>query len=115
MSAPAAPPEPSKVRDLLVAIATVATTTAGVMAFVAHEARAQADAGVAVHEARLSTLEQQRLADKKEADARFERLEKNLQQTTDATARTDTKVDKLLERLNVPNPAPAPAPDGGPR
>lgn len=59
-------------------------------------------------EARTTVLEQQRAADRAEFDARFVRLEHQ-------GDRQETKMDALLQRLDVPNPAPAPPPtkDGG--
>lgn len=59
-------------------------------------------------EARVTVVEQQRAADRSEFNARFERLEAGQN-------RSERKLDKLLDRLDVPNPTPAPPPakDGG--
>lgn len=75
------------------------------LVFIDNRVRAQTDAGVAVHEARIGTLEQQRTLDRTEANGRFERIEAQ-------GSRTEAKIDALLQRFSVPNPAPAPR-DGG--
>ena len=84
------------------------------LSLVRSEARAAAaelvapiDAGRVADAARIATLEQQRQADRKEANERFERIEAS-------STRQEAKLDALLERMRVPNPAPAPV-DGGPR
>jgi hypothetical protein len=59
---------------------------------------------------------------KRQADATQHELERfqlevtgRMKRVEDGQGRTEQKVDKLLERFQVPNPAPAPAPrDGGP-
>lgn len=84
------------------------------LSLVRTEARAQArevtnelDAGAKAHEARIATLEQQRTQDRQEAHERFLKIE-------ESSRRQETKLDALLDRFRIPNPAPAPT-DGGPR
>src|SRR5690606_22258380 len=93
-------------RSLAVAISVVALGVTSVLIFVDNRVQAQTDAGVKVHEARIGTLEQQRAADRTENNARFERLEAS-------QSRAEKQLDALLDRLNVPNPAPAPKDGGG--
>lgn len=95
----------SKLRTLGVAVAAVAATVVAAIVFVDNRVQAQTDAGVRVHENRIGTLEQQRKEDRSENATRFERLEAG-------QARTDAKLDAVLDRLRVPNPAPTPK-DGG--
>jgi hypothetical protein len=91
---------------LTIAMVVVAIGTAfGAYEFILNEARAQTDAGVKGHETRLSAVEQTATADRAQNNTRFQRLE-------EGQLRTDKKLDALLDRLNVPNPAPAPK-DGG--
>lgn len=95
-----------KFKALAAAVVVVAGGVVAVLIFVDNRVQAQTDAGVKVHEARIGNLEQQRAADRGENNARFERLEAG-------QARTDAKLDAILDRLRVPNPAPTPK-DGGP-
>jgi hypothetical protein len=71
------------------------------------------DAGQKGLEARMTVIEQQRQADRSESNARLERIERNANDDHVLTLGTSQKVDRLLERFNVPNPAPAPKKDGG--
>jgi hypothetical protein len=78
-------------------------------------AQSAEDAGVRAfnaHESRLATLEQQRQSDRTEVNNRLERVEKNQNADHELTLGVSQKVDKLLERFQVPNPAPTPR-DGG--
>lgn len=59
------------------------------------------DAGLKGVEARTTVLEQQRQADRAETNTRLQRVE-------DGQLRTDRKLDALLDRLDVKNPAPTP-------
>ena len=66
---------------------------------VLHEAQAQTDAGVALVQTR--------------ADERLRSIEQRLDRMDRQSDRTEAKLDRLMEALKVPNPAPAPR-DGGP-
>jgi hypothetical protein len=61
---------------------------------VLHEAQAQTDAGVELVQAR--------------ADERFKAIEQRLDRTDKQADRMEQKLDKVLEGLRLPNPAPAP-------
>jgi hypothetical protein len=100
------------VRSIIIAGGTLITGIVSVFVFIDNRVAAQTDAGVKVHEERISTLEQQRKEDRAELDARLKRIEANANADHELTLGTSQKVDKLLERFNVPNPAPAPK-DGG--
>lgn len=102
----------------LVAVGVAMSAVFGLYRLALSEARAEgregaeiaiatSDAGAKGREARIAVLEQQRGADRGENNARFERLEAS-------QARTEKKLDAILDRLDVPNPAPTPAKDGGP-
>lgn len=94
------------------AIFIVAGTVVLVLIFIDNRVQAQTDAGIRVHEERLTTLEQQRKQDREELDGRLKRIETNANDDHQLTLGTSQKVDKLLERFQVPNPAPTPK-DGG--
>ena len=66
----------------------------GVFKAVLHEAQAQTDAGVELVQAR--------------ADERFKAIEQRLDRTDKQADRMEQKLDKVLEGLRLPNPAPAP-------
>lgn len=93
------------IRSVLVAVGSVVAGVVSMVLFVDNRVAAQTDAGVKVHESRISTLEQQRTGDRSENNIRFERIELSQQ-------RTEKKLDALLDRLDVRNPAPTPK-DGG--
>jgi hypothetical protein len=82
--------------------------------FVDNRVRAQTDAGVLVHEQRIVTLEEQRKSDRVEMNGRLERIETNANADHALALGVSQKVDRLLEKFNVPNPAPTPT-DGGSR
>jgi len=69
------------------------------------EARAQTDAGVSLQAQKLAITDADLQAFKRDVTVRFERYENQ-------GNRTEKKMDALLDRFNVPNPAPAPK-DGG--
>lgn len=78
-------------------VATLALVVAGcwgVFKVVLHEAQAQTDAGVELVQAR--------------ADERFKAIEQRLDRTDKQADRMEQKLDKVLEGLRLPNPAPAP-------
>lgn len=92
-------------RSFLIAATSVATGVAAVLLFLDSRVAAATDAGVKVHELRLIAVEQQVPALRQELNTRLERLEAG-------QARSDVKLDAVLQRFSVPNPAPAPK-DGG--
>lgn len=78
-------------------VATILVVIAGcwgVFKAVLHEAQAQTDAGVELVQAR--------------ADERFKAIEQRLDRTDKQADRMEQKLDKVLEGLRLPNPAPAP-------
>lgn len=78
-------------------VATILVVIAGcwgVFKVVLHEAQAQTDAGVELVQAR--------------ADERFKAIEQRLDRTDKQADRMEQKLDKVLEGLRLPNPAPAP-------
>lgn len=78
-------------------VATLLVVIAGcwaVFKVVLHEAQAQTDAGVELVQAR--------------ADERFKAIEQRLDRTDKQADRMEQKLDKVLEGLRLPNPAPAP-------
>ena len=91
----------------MVAAATVLTGMATTIIFIDNRVAAATDAGVKVHESRITSLEQMSAADRSQNNTRFERLEAG-------QLRTDKKLDALLDRLNVRNPAPTPLDSGHP-
>lgn len=95
-------------RSIIVAIAAVAMAVIAALLFIDNRVEAQTTKGVAVEDSRITNLEGQRKSDREENDSRFKRLE-------EGQLRTDKKLDALLDRLAIPNPAPAPPPtkDGG--
>lgn len=97
------------VRSIVISGGMLITALVSMLIFVDNRVAAQTDAGVKVHESRLGALEQQRAGDRAENNGRFERIENSQQ-------RTEKKLDALLDRLDVRNPAPTPVPtkDGGP-
>lgn len=91
----------NEVFTFLVAATTAMGAVFGAYKLLLSEARAEADAGVKLHEVRISVLEQQtvRLSQDQTADHKL-------------IIGANQKLDALLERMNVPNPAPTPK-DGG--
>lgn len=85
-------------------------TAARAMAQEAKDAGVEAAKG---HEYRLTTLEAQRKTDRDEMNSRLQRLEDTQNADHALTLGTSQKLDVLLERMRVPNPAPTPK-DGGP-
>ena len=78
-------------------VATILVVIAGcwgVFKAVLYEAQAQTDAGVELVQAR--------------ADERFKAIEQRLDRTDKQADRMEQKLDKVLEGLRLPNPAPAP-------
>lgn len=100
------------VRSVLIAGGCLIAGVTSALVFIDNRVAAQTDAGVRVHEQRISTLEQQRQSDRTEMNERLERIEKNANADHELTLGTSQKMDALLNKLNVPNPAPAPK-DGG--
>lgn len=100
------------VRSVIVAAGALVAGIASFFVFIDARIARAADAGIQLHESRLSTVEQQRVADRSEMNARFQRLEDNQNADRSLSLGTSQKIDRLLERFNVPNPAPAPK-DGG--
>lgn len=86
-------------------VGTVATSIASVLVFIDNRVAAQTDAGVRVHEGRLVAVEQGLVSVRAETNNRLDRAEQQ-------GNRMETKVDALLEKFRVPNPAPSPK-DGG--
>lgn len=98
------------VRSIVISGGMLITALVSMLVFVDNRVAAQTDAGIKVHESRIGALEQQRSADRAENNGRFERIEGSQQ-------RTEKKLDALLDRLDVRNPAPTPvvaSKDGGP-
>lgn len=94
---------------LTIAMGVIAVGTAfGAYRAILSEAAAQTDAGIRVHEQRLGTLEEQRRADRVEMNSRLERVEKNQNADHELTLGVSQKLDLMLERFQVRNPAPAP-------
>jgi hypothetical protein len=103
----------AKVKALAGAIAVVAGAVVAVIVFIDNRVQAQTDAGVKVHEQRISTLEQQRLSDRAETNGRLERIEKNQADDRELAIGVSKKLDALLAKERLPNPSPAPK-DAGP-
>lgn len=99
-------------RSVLIAAGAVASGVVLGIIFIDNRVAAQTDAGVRVHEQRITTLEQQRREDKDELDQRLKRIEANANADHELALGTSQKLDRLLDRMNVPNPAPTPK-DGG--
>lgn len=99
-------------RGVVVGIASVAASVIAVIIFLDNRVAAQTDAGIKVHEQRIATLEQQRTADRKEANDRLERFELNQNADHAVGLGNSQKLDALLAAQRVPNPAPTPK-DGG--
>jgi|SRR5262245_27560085 len=100
---------------LMTVVGTVAATGITIAVFVIfidNRVRAETDAGVQVHEMRLSTLEQQRRGDREEVNSRLQRLEANQNADHELQLGTSRKLDAMLDRFDVRNPAPTPK-DGG--
>lgn len=89
------------VRSIVIAAGSLATGLAAVLIFLDNRVAAQTDAGIRVHEARITAAEQTASSDRAQNNIRFQRIE-------DGQLRTDKKLDALLDRLNVANPAPTP-------
>lgn len=104
---------PVVVRDLRESmLKNYAATAVGILAVgfsayftVMHEAKAQSDAGIAVSEAKQA---QETAQLKTEVGI----LKVKTDYVEGAVQRQEQKMDKLLEALRIPNPAPAPK-DGG--
>jgi len=92
-------------RSVVVAVFAVGASVITAILFIDNRVQAQTDAGVRVEASRLTALEQTSSADRAQNDVRFRRIE-------EGQLRTDKKLDALLDRLNVQNPAPTPI-DGG--
>jgi hypothetical protein len=101
------------VRSVIIAGGCLVAGLASALVFVDNRVAAGTDAGVKVHEQRIATLEQQRSADRAEMNSRLQRLEENQNADHALSLGTSQKLDAVLNKLNVPNPAPAPTKDGG--
>lgn len=104
----------ARLRALAAAIGIVASAVVAVIIFIDNRVQAQTDAGVKVHEERITTLEQQRKDDKAEVNIRFDRVELNQNADHSLIIGVSQKMDALLRAQGVPNPAPTPKDGGGP-
>ncbi len=99
-------------RTVVGTIAGTGVIVAVFLVFVSSIVKAQTDAGVRVHEERLTTLEQQRKEDRVENANRIERIEQNQNADHGLILGVSQKLDAVLRAQGIPNPAPAPK-DGG--
>ncbi len=99
-------------RSVVIAIGALAVGVAAALIFIDNRVAAQTDAGVKVHEQRITTLEQQRKEDRVEHGNRMERIEQNQNADHGLIIGVSQKLDVLLSAQGVRNPAPTPK-DGG--
>lgn len=83
------------------AVASVATVVVLAIVFIDNRVQAQTDAGTREHANRITTLEQQRTADRQENNEKIEELRSG-------ATRMEKKMNALLDRLDVKDPAPTP-------
>jgi uncharacterized coiled-coil protein SlyX len=83
------------VRSVIVAVGAVAASVVAGLIFIDNRVRAETDAGVKVHEQRITTLEQNATTDREKTSHELKRVNKKVD-------RLEDKMDLLLDKANVP-------------